>query len=156
MEADALDKLMSLLREIRVKVESDPHLFVVVEGVKDKFSLQRLGIGDGSILTFRELLNLAMQAKISAYGWCRFIILSDFDRKGEEIAKRVSDIVQPMAATHDSIRKRLRLAVKAARGPLTIEGLANWLKRKSSNTSGWCENERAFNGEICHQAEPEC
>jgi len=100
-----LERIKNAIMEMREITEGGG--IVIVEGKRDKASLSDLGIKNcvklplnKSILNFLEYI--ARQDK-------DVIIMTDWDSKGEELAKRIEDNLKSMDVLPDlNIRKRIR------------------------------------------------
>ena len=80
---------------------------ILIEGRKDEEALRELGVNGPFIKVSGSSLNLseiALRAAMSS----RVIILTDFDRKGSELARRLYMDIQSLGSYPDlSIRRRL-------------------------------------------------
>jgi 5S rRNA maturation endonuclease (ribonuclease M5) len=122
---EALEQVDELLAELgKLASEGIP---IIVEGIDDVKSLKKLGIegrfhkvsGGNSLLNFVE----------SFSGSKEVIILTDFDRAGDELAKFIANHlkrigVEPVTEFRDKLRPIVRRDVK------DIEGLAKFLQRE--------------------------
>ncbi|NHI94068.1 MAG: hypothetical protein EAX96_16380 [Candidatus Lokiarchaeota archaeon] len=83
------EEIVKIFEEIKTKLNN--HYILVIEGKKDKKKLQMIGInrniveiGQKSLVNFIEIL-----PEVNG-----FIILTDFDRKGETMAKRLNELLR--------------------------------------------------------------
>ncbi len=95
------------------------HEIVIVEGKKDKEVLERLGFTHIVTLTGKPL------SEMEKYRNQRVIILTDFDKKGEEIAKKL-ELFLPKR--NDVVRNKLRYLMKKL-NLNTIESIKKIIRR---------------------------
>jgi len=97
---------------------------IVVEGKHDVTSLRNLGIyGKIVPLGGQPLLNFA---DTLAYGSDSVIVLTDWDRRGNELAQRIAMYLQPYTVTVDtSLRDRLKKLVQ--KDIKDVQGLGRYL-----------------------------
>ena len=131
LTTEALEKLEELLAELREQArEGVP---IIVEGADDVDALRRLGIercvrkvaNGNSLLDFIE----------SFSGGAKVVILTDFDRAGEKLAKffvrHAKQVgVQPITEFRDKLKSLVRKNVK------DIEGLAKFVERQRAEAEG--------------------
>lgn len=94
-----------------LRQETEQGALVVVEGPRDQRSLNNLGIDKGVIQLrrYREIL----AAKPEEFVNRKIIILTDFDREGELLSKRISKHLSQIGVSHDpSYRRRLKRLVR--------------------------------------------
>ncbi|MEM4188333.1 MAG: hypothetical protein QW786_01230 [Candidatus Hadarchaeum sp.] len=122
---EALEQIDELLSELnRLASEGVP---IIVEGIDDEKALKMLGIcgsfrrisNGGTLLNFVEGLS----------GTKEIIILTDFDRAGDELARFIikhtkSLGVKPITEFRDKLKPLVRRSVK------DVEGLAKFLQRE--------------------------
>ncbi|MEM2874500.1 MAG: hypothetical protein QW567_00525 [Candidatus Hadarchaeales archaeon] len=117
LDEKALEELSSLLSELRELASSG--IPIVVEGLEDVRALTGIGIrgkfyrisGHGTILNFIESLS----------GHNEVLVLTDFDRRGEELARfcerHLKVIgVRPLTEQRKRLRQLLRKEVKDISG----------------------------------------
>ena len=73
----------------RIERASKEGAIIIVEGKRDRDSLRSAGIS-GEIVYAREIEALAKRDGLSIFKGKSFIILTDFDREGSEMASRIS------------------------------------------------------------------
>ena len=125
MTDEALEQIEELLAELGEKASDG--VPIIVEGMDDVKALKRLGI-DGrfhKISSGNSLLNFVE----SFSGSKEIIVLTDFDRAGDElasfIAKHAKSLgVEPITGFRDKLKPLVRRDVK------DIEGLAKFLQRE--------------------------
>jgi len=101
-------KLQQINDEIdELKYQGEQGVPILIEGRKDEEALRELGVNGPFIKVSGSSLNLseiALRAAMSS----RVIILTDFDRKGSELARRLYMDIQSLGSYPDlSIRRRL-------------------------------------------------
>lgn len=104
---------------------------IVVEGKHDVTSLRNLGIcGKIVPLGGQPLLNFA---DALAYGSDSVIVLTDWDRRGNELAQRIALYLQPYNVTVDtSLRDRLKKLVQ--KDIKDVQGLGRYLAGLQQST----------------------
>jgi 5S rRNA maturation endonuclease (ribonuclease M5) len=120
------DEITNLIRRIQNLAEKGT--FIIVEGLNDVRSLNDLGIEDNIIRIFgneRKLIDLERDIPVNG----KVIILTDFDREGDRLAKRVETLLEPHKIRfYMKIRGKLR---KLLKGRIrTIEGLARYMTKQ--------------------------
>ncbi|MEM2865977.1 MAG: hypothetical protein QXM46_00805 [Candidatus Hadarchaeales archaeon] len=99
---------------------------VLVEGIHDREALLSLGV-EGKILHLNGKRGLL--ASLERLEGCeKAVVLTDFDRTGEELARRCSRYlrvmgVEPLLEPREKLKKLLRKEVK------DVEGMAHFLLR---------------------------
>ncbi|MHC1594760.1 MAG: toprim domain-containing protein [Methanotrichaceae archaeon] len=130
-DLEALEGLIEELREA-----SDGGAAIIVEGIKDRRSLRELGI-DGTIITAagRPALEVAEDA---AQNFGEIIVLTDWDRAGEEEARRMEKHLLCTRA-HADLRIRDRLKKMVRREIKDVESLSRYVQRMRAEAcpSGW-------------------
>jgi 5S rRNA maturation endonuclease (ribonuclease M5) len=102
-----------------------PGTVVVVEGERDRISLQRLGVRAPVVLVHhgRTLAQVAHELTVSA---TRAVVLTDWDTEGGHLARRLRGFLVPNRLDLD-FRRRL---ARVLRGEIVhVEGLAGWARR---------------------------
>ena len=85
------DEITKLIRRIQNLTEKGT--FIIVEGPNDVRSLNDLGIEDNIIRIYgneRKLIDLERDLPVNG----KVIILTDFDREGDRLAKRVETLLE--------------------------------------------------------------
>ncbi len=108
-DMERLEILEELILEIQAL--SDMGAIIVVEGRKDVDSLQLLGIkGDFRLSSKQPLLDFAEQLSRSGKD---IILLTDWDRKGGMIARRIIDYLRDYGISpNTNIRSRIGILVR--------------------------------------------
>ena len=131
MTDEALEKIEELLAELGEKASEG--ITIIVEGIDDVEALKKLSIdgrfhkisGGNSLLNFVE----------SFSGSKEIIVLTDFDRAGDELASFITKHakslgVEPITEFRDKLKPLVRREVK------DIEGLAKFLQKERSRKRG--------------------
>ncbi len=103
---------------------------IVVEGEKDRKALKELGI-EGTFIVMHGSFNprnIRMERFVEE-GYS-FIILSDFDRRGEELGRLTEEYLKGRANVHEVFRRRFRGLINLNKAPKSLEGLGKWLNRQ--------------------------
>ncbi len=102
---------------------------LVVEGERDRRSVQRLGWG-GPVAVVHRGRPISATASSLAVPAGKVIVLTDWDTEGGHLARRLRDFLEADRATLD-LEYRRRLA-RVLRGELThVEGLFGWVRRQA-------------------------
>ena len=122
--AERLEQLTETLKDLREKNRQIP---IVVEGIKDVASLERLGIV-GKVLSLNAGLSILQFAELRLSEFHEVIILTDWDRTGGRLARLLSQALEANDRKFDlEFRKKLsRLCKKDIKD---VEGLADYLDR---------------------------
>jgi 5S rRNA maturation endonuclease (ribonuclease M5) len=130
---DELDQLISMLR-----IFSESGIPIVVEGYKDERSLRKLGVRGTIIrLSGKNLLEAAEEIALFE----DFLILTDFDRKGQELASQLFRYLgQKNIDLTQNFRRRFRNLIPKI--TCDIEGLASSyvtlrIKQGKNTSTNW-------------------
>jgi 5S rRNA maturation endonuclease (ribonuclease M5) len=115
--------LSSIVEEL--KIQADEGIPFLVEGIKDEKALNKLGINGKIIKVSGSGLKLFEIAEIAAKS-SRVVILTDFDRKGNELAQRLTEDIQRLGS-HPDIHYRNRIKGMTSRYIKDIESLPRHL-----------------------------
>jgi len=100
-------RLSGIIEELKICVEEG--MPILIEGRKDEKALKKLGINGNFIKVSGSGLKLFEIAEMAAKSSSKVIILTDFDKKGDELAKRLSEDIQSLGSHPDlSIRRKIR------------------------------------------------
>ncbi len=122
----ALKEFLDLWERLLTESEGDQSV-VVVEGERDRRSLRQLGFGAPIALVHRGD-SLSVTAHRLSAGGRRVVILTDWDREGGQLARRLKEFLEAERVPLD-LEYRRRLA-KVLRGELAhVEGLYGWARR---------------------------
>ncbi|MEM3571973.1 MAG: toprim domain-containing protein [Candidatus Bathyarchaeia archaeon] len=130
MDEKRLEKISKLIE--RMALQCERGIPLIVEGRKDEFTLKQLGVkgkifmikshGE-SLLTFLEKLN----------GFKEVIILTDFDKEGNELASLIIDELSRRGIkVNDELRNKLKKLVNSEVS--SIEDLKCFFERLKSKT----------------------
>ncbi|MBM4241518.1 MAG: hypothetical protein FJ150_07665 [Euryarchaeota archaeon] len=101
-----LSRIIEELEELKNCVEHG--VPILIEGKKDEEALKKLGIDGDFIRVSGSGLKLFEIAEIAVESSSRVVILTDFDRKGNELAKRLSSDIQSLGSHPDlEIRRKI-------------------------------------------------
>jgi 5S rRNA maturation endonuclease (ribonuclease M5) len=127
LDPESLEELISSLVEA-----SDDGAAIIVEGVRDERSLRDLGVR-GPIVraSGRPALELAEE---TAGAFKAVVILTDWDRAGEELAKKMELHLQGTGAKVD-FEKRERLKRMVRREIKDVESLSRFVERVRAERS---------------------
>jgi 5S rRNA maturation endonuclease (ribonuclease M5) len=113
-------RLLSIMEELQNCAEEG--MPVLIEGKKDEKALRELGINGNFIKVSGSGLKLFEIAEIAVKSSSRIIILTDFDKKGSELAKRLSEDIQSLGS-HPDLRIRNKIMGITRRYIKDIESL---------------------------------
>lgn len=116
-------KLLSIMEELQDCAEQG--MPILIEGRKDEESLKELGINGNFIKVSGSPLKLYEIAEIAAQS-SKIIILTDFDRKGEELAHKLSEDIQRLGS-YPNLQIRRRIMGITRRYIKDIESLSKHL-----------------------------
>ncbi len=103
-DQDRLVFMERLLDELR---ERETDVAIIVEGVRDVASLDALGVPE-PIIKINVGLSLLNFCESVAMEYASFIILTDWDRKGKQLAVRLEELLRSTGAEVDvTFRRRL-------------------------------------------------
>ncbi len=101
---------------------------ILIEGKKDEEALKELGINGHIIKVSGSGLKLFEIAELATELSSKVIILTDFDRKGDILAKKLSEDIQSLGSHPDlSIRRKIMKITR--RYIKDIESLPKHIKR---------------------------
>ena len=99
-------RLSCILEELKICVEEG--MPILIEGKKDEKALRELGVDGNFIKVSGSGLKLFEIAEMAAQSSSKVIILTDFDKKGNELARRLSGDIQSLGSHPDlTIRRRI-------------------------------------------------
>lgn len=124
--AATLAEFAELWQKFRVDCEA-PGTIVVVEGERDRRSLDRLGL-PAKIFVLHGGRTLAQSAQELVRRGRRVVLLTDWDTEGGHLAHRLTEFLEA-ERLHLDLETRRRLA-RILRGELVhVEGLYGWARR---------------------------
>jgi dTMP kinase len=104
-------------------VEINNTVPVIVEGVKDRRALRKLGL-TGDIITINKGISLSDFADQVSEQYDEVIILSDWDRRGGSLCRRLKELLKGRVLYNVQIRQRLSKYAMIKK----VEGLPSWLE----------------------------
>lgn len=126
--AEPLRAFVELWQRLRAD-SALPGTVVVVEGVRDRTSLRRLGL-PGPIVPVHRGRALSGTAHDLVGRSRRVIVLTDWDTEGGHLAQRLREFLEA-ERLHLDLEYRRRLA-RIVRGELVhVEGLYGWARRQA-------------------------
>jgi 5S rRNA maturation endonuclease (ribonuclease M5) len=84
---------------------------ILIEGKKDEEALKDLGINGNIIKVSGSPLKLFEIAEIAALSSSKIIILTDFDKKGNQLARKLSEDIQRLGSNPDLQLRRKIMAI---------------------------------------------
>jgi 5S rRNA maturation endonuclease (ribonuclease M5) len=134
--AESFDEFVELFQRLRSDARV-PGTAVLVEGVRDRRALRRLGL-DGPIVVLHRGQTISRTAAHLVGGQRRVIVLTDWDTEGGHFAQRLKEFLTADRVTLD-LEYRRRLA-RILRGELVhVEGLHGWARRLAEARGGSLE-----------------
>ena len=116
-------KLLSIMEELQDYAEQG--IPILIEGKKDEKSLKELGIDGNFIKVSGSPHKLFEIAEIAAQS-SKIIILTDFDRKGNELAQKLSEDIQRLGS-YPNLQIRRKIMGITRRYIKDIESLSRHL-----------------------------
>ncbi len=89
-------KLSCIIEELKICAEQG--MPILIEGKKDENALKKLGINGTFIKVSGSGLKLFEIAEKSVKLSSKVVILTDFDKKGEQLAKRLAEDIQSLGS----------------------------------------------------------
>ena len=89
-------KLSCIIEELKICAEQG--MPILIEGKKDEIALKNLGINGNFIKVSGSGLKLFEIAEIAVESSSKVIILTDFDKKGTQLAKRLAEDIQSLGS----------------------------------------------------------
>jgi len=117
---ESILEVETALQELRTMNQEAP---IVVEGRKDKKSLQNLGLM-GVIIVYNKGKSLPNFCDWIAQKYNHVIILTDWDRRGGMLCRRMMNLFNGRVSYDIKIRERLSKHTMIK----TVEGLDTWLE----------------------------
>lgn len=102
-------KLSSVIEELKICGEHG--IPFLIEGRKDEKALKELGVTGNFLKVSGSGLKLFEIAEIAAQSSSRVVILTDFDRKGNQLAKRLSEDIQSLGSHPDLSFRRTIMGI---------------------------------------------
>jgi len=92
-------KLLSIMEELQDCAEQG--MPILIEGKKDEEALRNLGINGNFIKVSGSPLKLFEIAELAVQSSSKIIILTDFDKKGNQLARKLSEDIQRLGSCPD-------------------------------------------------------
>jgi 5S rRNA maturation endonuclease (ribonuclease M5) len=130
-ECERLEELESIVDELAAR--ADEGAIILVEGRRDRSSLEALGVRGRIVMTSqKQLFNLAESVSGQSDD---IIILSDWDERGDEVARNAGVFLKSNGARPDGeLRKKLRsLSRKEIKD---VENLHGYIERLRQSCEG--------------------
>lgn len=123
-DCERLQKIQEVLDELACQAGQDA--IILVEGQRDKASLEALGVRGNIVMASRQpLFNLAERVSRQNKN---IIILTDWDARGDEVARNAELYLISNGARPDvELRKKLRLLTK--KEIMDVESLYGYVER---------------------------
>ena len=119
-------RLLSIMEELQYCAEQG--MPILIEGKKDEEALRKLGIKGNFIKVSGSPLKLFEIAEEAAKSSSKIIILTDFDKKGNELAKRLAEDIQALGS-HPDLEIRRKIMGITRRYIKDIESLSRHLRQ---------------------------
>ncbi len=124
-----LGRLQLLNEELEeLRYSSEQGIPILIEGKKDEEALRELGIQGKFIRVSGSSLNLSEIAYSVTRSSSKVIILTDFDRKGNQLAKRLHVEIQSLGCYPD-LQIRRRIMGMTRKYIKDIESLPKYIQR---------------------------
>lgn len=121
------ERLEQILKVIDDLEELSHDMPVIVEGRRDVEALRLLGV-KSNVVTLARGMSLLTFADTISRGWPSVVLLTDWDRKGGQIARRLKEAFEANGTkVYDSIRKEL--VILAKKEIKDIESLPPFVRR---------------------------
>ncbi|MDG6217933.1 MAG: toprim domain-containing protein [Candidatus Thermoplasmatota archaeon] len=104
-------------------VEANNVVPVIVEGIKDRRALERLGL-TGMIITINTGLSLSDFSDWISERYDEVIILTDWDRRGGSLCRRLKELLKGRVKYDITFRQRFSKYAMIKK----VEGLPSWLE----------------------------
>jgi 5S rRNA maturation endonuclease (ribonuclease M5) len=119
-------KLSCIIEEL--KICANQGMPILIEGKKDEEALIKLGIDGNFIKVSGSGLKLFEIAEIAVESSSKVIILTDFDKKGIELAKRLSEDIQSLGC-YPNLEIRRKIMGMTRKFIKDIESLPRHIKQ---------------------------
>ena len=121
---ERLEKIVKILEELEEASSGTP---IVVEGIRDVEALRSLGI-EKNVTSLSKGISLFVLCEQLSRSWDEVILLTDWDKKGGRIARKLKDALEANGARAvDDFRARLAILVK--KEVKDVEGLPTYVER---------------------------
>jgi len=123
-EAERLDKLEDIVDELIERSQTEP---IIVEGSRDVRALRAVGV-EGIVKPINTGVGIINFCAALAADHDRFIILSDWDRKGGQIAHHLRIGFESVDVKYD-LQMRTQMAMLVKKEIKDVESLPSYLER---------------------------
>jgi len=123
-EAERLDKLEDIVDELIERSQSEP---VIVEGARDVRALREIGV-EGIIKPVNTGIGIINFCEALSADYSSFIILTDWDRKGGQIAHHLRIGFESVDVKYD-LKMRTQMAMLVKKEIKDVESLPSYLER---------------------------
>jgi dTMP kinase len=128
---ERLEQLEKVLQNLEDLSEETP---IIVEGVRDRNALKRLGIMK-NVLTLNRGVSIFSFCEDIARNWKEAVVLTDWDRRGGQLARMLKDGLEANGVkVNDSVRMHIVLLSK--KEVKDIESLPTFIDRLKSMPRG--------------------
>jgi 5S rRNA maturation endonuclease (ribonuclease M5) len=121
---ERLEKIIEILEDLEESSNDAP---IVVEGIRDVEALRRLGI-EKNVTSLSKGISLFAFCEELSRSWGGVIVLTDWDRKGGRIARKLKDALEANGARAVE-DYRARLAILAKKDIKDVESLPTYIER---------------------------
>jgi 5S rRNA maturation endonuclease (ribonuclease M5) len=136
-------KLSCIIEELKICAEYG--MPILIEGKKDVIALENLGISGNFIKVSGSGLKLFEVAEIAVESSSKVVILTDFDKKGIELAKRLAEDIQSLGC-YPNLEIRRKIMGMTRKFIKDVESLPRHMKQLELEE---CQN--GVNGSYYHQ-----
>lgn len=134
---ESFPEFLELWSKLKNACEGDGAI-LVVEGERDRRALRRLGL-EGPILLVHRGASISATAQHLLHRGRRVIVLTDWDREGGVLARRLKEFLEAESVPLD-LEYRRRLS-RILRGEVVhVEGLFGWARRLAEMQGGSLEH----------------
>jgi 5S rRNA maturation endonuclease (ribonuclease M5) len=123
-EAERLEKLEKIIDDLVERSSDEP---IIVEGSRDIKALRDLGV-EGMIIAVNTGNSIVNFCESMSSEHDRFIVLTDWDRKGGQIAHQLERGFESCDAKHD-MSVRANVARLTKKEIMDVEGLPGFIRR---------------------------
>ncbi len=106
----------------------DAGLLIVVEGVKDRQALVKLGV-KAKIMTLRSFIRLASTDWLEKEKLSEIVVLTDFDRRGRSHSVKIRKICSGRVRVNTEYKYRLKQALGGS--AKDVEGIPSFITSKT-------------------------
>lgn len=122
-DQERLEQLEKIIAEL---IERSHEELIMVEGIRDIQALRSLGI-DGNVRAIQTGNSVINLCESLSSEFSRFIILTDWDRKGGQFAHLLRKAIEACGARHDDVPRTL-IARFTKKEVKDVEGLPRYIE----------------------------